>query len=356
MRISHRWFYAGYLRQDLNGHPCAHRAELHGILLGYHWINATLHRLAYTQTECPSITFAFDATSAGYKAFGQWGGGRYEALVSTLRSLCYFLEARYGIHIGYEHVYGHHDHPGNEAANTIAQLRQDKEYLFPSVWARYFDTSVVWEVHWLWAIWKAEWKDFWHNGFLCLPEIPRSTPSANLFDNHQRVEREPAPPSECPATLDLQCKVATANVLTLLPTTNQGGLQGKARTETLQSLFRQEGYHIVGLQETRQRKECKIEQPDFLVFSAAANAKGQYGIQIWISRTLPLGYEKAYLEKHHFKIVARSPRSLILRMAAPFIRALVVCAHAPTSQQGEEEISPEGYPGQIQPMATNPAH
>ena len=337
VRTSHRWFYAGYLRQDLNGHPCAHRAELHGILLGYHWINATLHRLACTQTICPKVTFAFDATSAGYKAFGQWGGGRYEALVSTLRSLCYFLEARYGIHIGYEHVYGHQDHPGNEAANTIAQLRQNGGNSFPSVWAKYFDTSVAWEVHWLWAIWKAEWKDFWTNGFLILPEGPSSTPSANLFDSQAAESLEPS--KECPTTVDLRCKVATANVLTLLPSANHGGLQGRARTELLQNLFYQQGYNIVGLQETRQRKEGKVEQQDYLVFSAAANAKGQYGIQIWISRTLPLGHEKAYLEKHHFKIVARSPRSLILRMAAPFIRALIVCAHAPTSQNGEDEIS-----------------
>ena len=56
------WYYAGHLRQELLGPACPHRAELHGSLLGLHWLNTTMHRLSLTQSWRPSIHFAFDAT------------------------------------------------------------------------------------------------------------------------------------------------------------------------------------------------------------------------------------------------------------------------------------------------------
>ena len=56
------WHFAGYLRQDLPGPPCPHRAELHGLLIGLHWVNHTLHRLSVTQGSVPDTHFAFDAT------------------------------------------------------------------------------------------------------------------------------------------------------------------------------------------------------------------------------------------------------------------------------------------------------
>ena len=329
------WYYAGYLRQDLAGGPCAHRAELHGILLGYHWINATLHRLSYTQATMPRVGFGFDATSAGYRAFGQWGGHRYETLIASMRALCYFIEARFCITIMFEHVYGHCAHPGNEAANTVAQMKVE-EPLLPSVWVQHFDVSKDWEVQWLWAIWKPEWKFYWREGRVYLPEGPSSRPSPELFD----FRGPETLPGEQQATVhNFECKLATANVLTLLPSSREGGLYGQARTELLQHMFHENGYHIIGLQETRQKKESKIDQENFYVFSAAANSRGQYGVQIWIAKSLHLGTSRVRFERHHFKIVYRSCRILVLRVVAPFWRSLLVCAHAPTSQSGEEEIS-----------------
>lgn len=104
------WHYGGFLRQDLRGQPCSHKAELQGIMLGYHWLNTTLHRLAYTQASPPKITFAFDANSAGYKAFGQWSGAQYPELTKALRAINYFLEARFNVQIGYMNMSMHIEH------------------------------------------------------------------------------------------------------------------------------------------------------------------------------------------------------------------------------------------------------
>ena len=339
IRVGYDWHYGGYLRQHLNGDPCSHRAELQGIMLGFHWINATLHRLSYTQAKSPKVTFAFDSTSAGFKAFGQWSGGQYPDLTGALRSLHYFLEARFNFTILYEHVYGHRAHPGNEAANTAAQLAGNADLEFPSVWTKHFDTAISWEVHWLWTIWKPEWREYWRDGFLCLPEHPVTMPAANLFDATSTSGGEDSTAGQPAELTDCVCKVATANVLTLLPSERHGGLIGQACTEMLQRLFLERGYHIVGVQETRQKKECKIDQADFYTFSAAANPRGQFGIQIWIAKNLTLGDAYGKFERHHFKIIARAPRWLILRVAAPFLRLLIVCGHAPTSQASDDDIS-----------------
>ena len=140
-------------------------------------------------------------------------------------------------------------------------------------------------------------------------------------------------------TQKYELKVASANVLSLLPKGGPAGIQGKARMEMLQAQFATQHYHIVGLQETRVRTEIKVDQEEYLVFSAPATAGGHYGCQIWISTTIPLGANGACLQKQHCKIVAKDPRFLVIQINAPFLRTLVISAHAPTSQMSAEVIT-----------------
>ena len=107
--------------------------------------------------------------------------------------------------------------------------------------------------------------------------------------------------------------------------------------EMLQAQFADKHYHIIGLQETRVRAEIKVDQKDYLVFGAPATAGGHYGCQIWLSTTI--GTDGACLRKQHCKIVAKDPRFLIIQIKAPFLRTLVISAHAPTSQASLETVT-----------------
>ena len=327
------WFYAGHLRQELLGPACPHRAELHGILLGLHWLNTTLHRLAVTQPWRPAVHFAFDATSAGNKAFGRWGGNSYPTLVGHLRALCYFLEFRYDVKLAYEHVYGHTWDPGNEAANTVAQYPPQETICQSSTWCQFFDRGECPEVHWLWAIWKPEWQGLWSKGRVFLPSQPTTVPTPEVTDQngaqttHECVTRKQ----------QFECTLATANVLTLLPSEKECGLQGKTRLDLLQEQFHAAGCHIVGIQESRHKKECRVNQKLYYIFSSPATDKGHFGTQIWISKALSVGAAGEKFEQQHFKIVARNPRCLLLKVCAPWFRAILVCAHAPTSQVNANE-------------------
>lgn len=345
VKQNEEWKFGGFLCHELQGQPCAHRAELQGLMGGLHWLNSTLRRLSYFQQDFPKITFAFDATSAGYKAFGRWGGARYTDIVANLRAIIYFIEARFGIHINYEHVRGHSGNPGNEAADTVARHWQQLPSRRTSTWVAFFDVNAPWEVQWLWALWKYEWKDLWKDGRLLLPTKPKTFPTAQVMEAIAPPEARPTPEDTTGATATMECTFATANVLSLLTSTSSTkaqGIQGRARLEALQRSFHSAQAHIVGIQETRMRKECKIDQELYFVLSSVATQKGHYGVQLWFSKKLMLGTGPNgghYFRKEHFKIIDRNPRCLIVKVMAPFMRAIVISAHCPTSQASPEEIT-----------------
>lgn len=336
VRSSSTWYFGGYLHHLLPGRPCAHRAELHGIVLGCQWLNHVLRVQQILYDQAPEIRFYFDATSAGYKAFGQWGGESFKDLVGNLRSTCYYLEARFQVSIKYSHVRGHSNDPGNEAADTIAKL-PSQDVSTQSAWVSYFDIADPDELHWLWALWKVEWLPFWQGSILHLPSKAKTTPTPETFGI---IAQPTTQPDRDRPVVDLHCSLATANVLTLLPAKKltETGLQGRARSEALQRSFHDAGYQIVGVQETRLRKEVRIEQEHYFVFSAVATPRGTFGMQLWFSKHLDLG-AGCFFKRDHFKIIARDPRYLIVKVAAPFLRAIVIAAHAPTSQAKDEVVA-----------------
>lgn len=337
-RVGSRWYFAGYLKQDLISKPCAHRAELCGLLLAYHYVNATLRRLAFFQQDPPKINILFDATSAGYKAAGVWKGKTYHHLTEALRSLEHMFEARFNITIAFHHVLGHDGDPGNEAANTIANYRSERQQFDTSVWCKAFNVHAPRELQWLWALWKPEWQGLWNEAGLHYPKEPTTRASPEVFGS--QVSDCASGQKETPSRYcGFKLCIASANVLSLLPHGGHLGLQGGARMEMLQTQLHDKGYHLIGIQETRFRSETQKEQNGFLIFGAPATSRGHYGCQIWISTSLPVGQQGDRFCRQHCKIIAKNPRWLIIQIKAPFMKAIVITAHAPTSQTTAEEIA-----------------
>ena len=169
--------------------------------------------------------------------------------------------------------------------------------------------------------------------FYICQKKPAATPTTTVFQQKE-------PPALSTSSLSSQsfdCTMATANILTLLPQKSQQGLQGKTRLTLLQDQFHRLGCHIVGIQETRHQKECRVNQDRYLIFSAPATPKGQYGVQIWISKSLTFGRGGEKIEQKHVKILNRDPRRLLLEISAPFFRAILVCGHAPTMQDSSAD-------------------
>ncbi len=333
------WHYGGYVAQKCHK-QCAHFAELQALVMGFHWLHGLLTFCAVMGLPPPLVTFAFDATSAGYKAFGFWGGQQYQHETANIRSIWQWIVSKFNFHWTTNHTAAHQGDPGNEAANSAAQAAawSTNDLRSFSTWGHYVMLTRDIELHWLWACWKKEWKDYWKGTTLHLPVRPDTAPSPvvlGLCEQTADVSTAGCEPTE------LKCCFATANVLTLMPGPKkhqEHGVQGRTRTEYLQRLFTENQVHVVGLQETRMRKTAKTVADDYFVFSGCATSRGHFGTQLWFSRVLPLDKEgNCYFQKEHFKIIHQDPRSLCVRVLAPFAKMIVISGHAPHSQASEDD-------------------
>ena len=104
----------------------------------------------------------------------------------------------------------------------------------------------------------------------------------------------PPPQHRTPSAKRFKLKACTANVLTL-----NGGLTKSqrrkcpaGRTGHLMRAFHEQGCHLVGLQETRQKEQGSFESAYYLAINSGAQADGNYGTGLWISTVLPLGEGK----------------------------------------------------------------
>ena len=116
---------------------------------------------------------------------------------------------------------------------------------------------------------------------------------------------------------------------------------GHTRQRALQQQANAAGAHIVGVQETRARRRINYHTETHLVYGAAANDKGQFGVQIWPDKTLPIGTvgeEKVYFADDQIKVVDSGPRYLILRIENKLLKLVLICAHGPHSQAAPADI------------------
>ena len=149
----------------------------------------------------------------------------------------------------------------------------------------------------------------------------------------------------------IELSIATCNVLTLKGKDDQlTGLSGVARQRMLMQQMKDEGIVLFGLQETRLQKLHSAYDPDYIVFKSAATKQGHYGLIAGFARHRPYGTvqgqrRKLFFHESHFAIIAYDPRYLLLRVAAPFLRMIVVVAHAPHSGADVGEL--EGWWGAL---------
>ena len=119
-------------------------------------------------------------------------------------------------------------------------------------------------------------------------------------------------------------KAGTANVCTLHPhSKNISGLEVNGRTAVIEQQFYDHGYHIIGVQEGRNRYEQYIDSTYYHMFVTAASAEGLYGVQLWIAK------QRFYIPK---AIRILSTRLIMLATIEKQSKHVYICisGHAPT--------------------------
>ena len=105
--------------------------------------------------------------------------------------------------------------------------------------------------------------------------------------------------------------------------------------------FVQEGFHCVGLQETRMRTSSFIEGRDFFEFHAAASG-GDGGVSLLFSKSRPYAQANGKplrFAKHHFSCFLSSSQAIGVCVKAPFLSVTFVAAHGPHSGKSQQAIS-----------------
>ena len=125
----------------------------------------------------------------------------------------------------------------------------------------------------------------------------------------------------------------SANVLTLHETVGSAvvrekGLSASARRLDLEAQFNASGYSIVGLQETRCRREGDRKGRHYYMIGTAASDIGQGGCELWINLKLKPG-------KSSITVTAQSHRWLAVNVELPNFSAAIVVAHAPPEVANE---------------------
>ena len=125
----------------------------------------------------------------------------------------------------------------------------------------------------------------------------------------------------------------SANVLTLhegvrLAADREKGLTASARRLDLEAQFNASGYSIVGLQETRSRREGDRRGRHYYMIGTAASDIGQGGCELWITA-------KLNRVKSSITVAAHSHRWLAVNVELPNFSAAIVVAHAPPEVANE---------------------
>lgn len=145
--------------------------------------------------------------------------------------------------------------------------------------------------------------------------------SNGAFPCHFGLDEE-TPEQTSSVTGTLTMKVATFNVLTLGTNgDHKFGTGSCGRHLSLLQQCHEAGLHIVGVQETRNKRVTCKNNPWYHIIHAPCRSDGHYGIQIWLHRSLQFCSEIRSFAEDDYRIVWSTYNVLAVRLlyTQPFV-------------------------------------
>eukprot|EP00435_Cladocopium_sp_Y103_P018762 s1636_g4.t1 len=329
-----RW--GGYISAICRSTPTAPYAEASALFLALLWLHHLLRGLPPGAVWCE---IAFDCENTAMVAQGLQTPSSNLELHQCVRSLVQWFEVAYHASLTWTHHRSHRQHPWNEAADTVCRHAQQSGtgtlLLEPLLHLCTFQLQDTCPVQWLWLLEKSL-KGHPDAPLLCghlwsfdVSAPFQSVPDASL---HPALQRQREADFTQADRQHFSFRFATANVLTLYPDSACGSGYVSARAEELAQQFVDSHVHIIGLQETRARFQGHRHTDVFHILSAPATAHGHGGVQLWIRKRLVYQQLTIDLDVHDLRILHASSRRLLVRLAHPSVRLLILVVHAPTDE------------------------
>ena len=316
----------------------AYEAEIDAMIVAMIW---AYHVVTAQPME---IQFCFDCTSADFVAtFPSRAATKFP--IDVLRGLSQAL--RQYTCVQSRHIPGHQGEPFNELANAFANQARALGLSCPVELDYALDllSEDAISAQWLWAIADPKLAGFeassdgqmWH---VPLPRWPTTGTTKNFLVGRGRQHFEDGDKTR-DDDAQLSFGLATLNVLTLNDFAKKGSQyppQPSARTLHLEKQWNEQACHLVGLQETRTYKEQLVAlHSGFLILTPAR--KGAGGCGLYVNTAAAYGHDSngpLHFARKQFTIVFEEHESMAIRVRAPHFEALLVVAHAPSLDKGEE--------------------
>ena len=293
-----------------------------------------------------SFIFAFDNTSAGGGAFGtSLPPGTDTALQLTPLSLRLCLAAQ--ATVAHRHVRAHTGILGNEIVDVLAkEAARQAESVFERCLPRWPARLARHALH-PWA-----WMCLDNTGDL--PALFALPSEASRLQSQMPTLASPpgngASPLRLTGSLEVRLCLITYNILTLLcPGTYRSvsdsspaaGMRMYGKRDLLKQQLDESGAHFVALQETRVAGSQELPDADYFMLHSSCTASGQFGMAVWLHKRRAFHWvngRPAGLDRQHLTVLVAEPRLLIVQVACPAFKCILVAAHAPhTLPNGDGE-------------------
>ena len=328
-------------RVALEGSPAWIGARAHSAIEAEHsalfWATVWL-----LQANCRGRAHLYgDNTAALGQASGSFGGCDSSLSATACRAVAQAaVSAGCLSESAFHHVRAHCGHSCNELVDVIAKAQSRVDTSLPPAIVKVADWVQQGRLPWLWLHFEANrnpscWP-CWQNGSL----IDKDRFTSPCPEPHRRflgLEPSRTLPTSEDIWLDFRPKSVSVNVQTLAEDRDHG-LDG--RVPYVREQLEHVGATLIGLQETRSRQTETVVSQTHLRYTSAADNRGNYGVELWVSRTTPFAWRDKtplFFQADDFRLLNWSPRHIIARVQRGLLRFIIAVCHAPTAADPTRE-------------------
>ncbi|OLP86094.1 hypothetical protein AK812_SmicGene32832 [Symbiodinium microadriaticum] len=321
--------------------PCAQHAfsgEQHALIWAAVWaLQSPLHAQLSLHSDC---------LVALKQSNGKFGWRTGDRLAPICRAAILALTtARPTFDREVRHVRSHSGVPQNELADQLAKhvnrsdpTATDAHQRWAASWIR------IGALDWLWA----------HVAATTEPQLWPQQVGTALVDHHRHTDALPLTEAESYRAFGLErpstsststayacvtLRILTLNVQSLAEAPDKSGVEADGtgftgRARYLREQLDEAGVQVTALQEARSQADATYVSQSHIRFCTGRDKQGNFGCELWFSRTIPFVTSQGTTGKFHpkdFLTLAASPRELIVRFSRTGLHIVFACVHAPVA-------------------------
>ena len=310
----------GHVERLLDSHGSAVCAEQHAIIWATWWL-LCYWRVANVTTP---VVFLWDSQVAGRQAEGVYGLST--DLGRLLRGLQIALQQLTEADVGHLHVPAHQGHLYNEIADALAKQAHRKCPTCPDNGRLLQLTDVLGNLDHLWLMLTSSsvfpkrsggYFRWWSDSETV---FPKELLSHQLLPEARQKNDYVSTPC--------YLQMASYNALSLMGDKGCQTLYAEqGRVQLMRQQFEVRGMHIVGIQEARTPQGILVSH-SHIRFCSGKTDGGQYGVELWISRSSRIADGLAF-HPGEFLVALAEPRLLIVKYRGQLGELCFLVAHAP---------------------------